>query len=128
MDLLEALDIQVTEVTEARTLITLPISDKTKQPFGILHGGLNCVLAETAASLAANAYLGKTKRVAVGLDIQTHHLAAVSTGVLIAEATPIRLGQQILVYQVCTYLAGTSKQTSLSTVTLMAKTFSKEEH
>lgn len=55
MNLLENLDIQTQSVTANKCVITVKVSDKLKQPYaGIVHGGINAVLAETAASLGAN--------------------------------------------------------------------------
>ena len=57
MNLLENLDIQTQLVTASKCIITVKVSDKLKQPYGIVHGGINAVLAETAASLGANQWL-----------------------------------------------------------------------
>lgn len=121
MDLLENLGIQITHTEATHTVVTMAISPKTKQPFGLLHGGVNSVLAETAASVAANAYLATQGAIAVGVSIQTNHLKALKTGVLVAEATPLHLGRQTLVYQVETHLANETAISSFSTVTLMAR-------
>lgn len=127
MDLLAYLGIQITKADAKQTLVTMAVTPETKQPYGLVHGGLNSVLAETAASVAANAYLKDTNLVAVGVDIQTHHLQAVTQGVLVAEATPIRLGKHILVYQVQTHLQAKTTATSFSTVTLTTKQLTKED-
>lgn len=121
MDLLENLGIEILQADSQKTIVAMPVSPKTKQPYGLVHGGLNSVLAETAASVAANAYLSAPDQVAVGLDIQTHHLKAVTKGILLAEATPLHLGQTTMVYAVRVHLKTELTLTSFSTVTLMSK-------
>ncbi|MCD2256997.1 PaaI family thioesterase [Agrilactobacillus fermenti] len=127
MNILEHLGIQTVQLDAKTTILEMPVADTVKQPFGILHGGVNSVLAETAASLAANEFLRtqQTQQVAVGVNIQTNHLRAVTGGVLQAKSSPVRLGRQLLVYQVTTFQKGSQVATSLSTVTLTVKTVSK---
>ena len=84
MNLLENLDIQTQSVTANKCVITVKVSDKLKQPYGIVHGGINAVLAETAASLGANQWLADRQQdqIALGVNITTEHLIAVSNGEL----------------------------------------------
>ena len=63
-------------VTAEKIIVRLPITDNIKQPYGIVHGGINAFLAETAASLGAKASLTDPNQVPVGVDIHTHHLNA----------------------------------------------------
>ncbi|MCH4169604.1 MAG: PaaI family thioesterase [Lactobacillus sp.] len=120
MNILENFGIKIQHLDPQRTEITMAVTDRTKQPYGLLHGGMNSVLAETAASLAANAYLPEEK-VAVGVNIETHHLKAVTDGELSAQATPLHLGQRLMVYQVAIHLVDNPELTSMSTVTLTAQ-------
>ena len=95
MNLLDNLGIKTESVTASEAKISLPVTDKIKQPFGIVHGGINAVLAETAASLAANKWLESQKlnKISVGVNITTEHLRPVSNGRIQAIATPIKRGK-----------------------------------
>lgn len=119
MNILQYLGIKIQTVTVNQVIISINVTDQLKQPFGIVHGGINATLAETAASLGANAWLTNNDRhqVATGVDINTHHLRAVKTGVLKAVATPLKLGQRIQTWQVQTF--NDDQITSNSTVSLL---------
>lgn len=117
-NLLETLGIRQLSLTKNKIILALTISDAHLQPYGILHGGVNAVMAETAASLGANANLDDA-HVAVGVDITTHHLRAVKAGTLTATATPVNIGHTLQVWQVNTTV--NNQLTSTSTVTLMVQ-------
>ena len=72
------LGVEVIEIGDDYVLAKMPVSEKTKQPFEILHGGASCVLAETVGSIAANLVLDKDKAYAVGLEINANHISSVS--------------------------------------------------
>lgn len=116
MNLLENLGIKIEQNTVAETFISVEITPKLLQPYGLVHGGINAVLAETAASLAANQF-APTGQVAVGVDLTTHHLRALSSGKIIAHAYPLHLGQRLQTWEVKTFAAKTEKLSSISTVT-----------
>lgn len=122
MNLLQYLGIKIQTVTANQVIISINVTDQIKQPFGIVHGGINATLAETAASLGANAWLTNNDhhQVATGIDINTHHLRTVKTGVLKAVATPLKLGQRIQTWQVQTF--NDDQITSNSTVSLLNTT------
>ena len=122
MNLLQYLGIKIQTVTVNQVIISINVTDQIKQPFGIVHGGINATLAETAASLGANAWLTNNDRhqVATGVDINTHHLRAVKTGVLKAVATPLKLGRRIQTWQVQTF--NDDQITRNSTVSLLNTT------
>lgn len=118
MNLLEHLNISIQQVTTNETIITVPVSPELKQPYGLVHGGINAVLAETAASLAANTY-APTNFVAVGVNITTNHIRPVFDGELITTATPISLGKTIQTWDVKIHQHPSQKLTSSSVVTTM---------
>lgn len=89
-NLLETLGIKQVSVSKNNVIISLNITDAIKQPYGIVHGGINAVLAESAASIGGNANLDDA-HVAVGLDVHTHHLKPAATGELVASATQLEL-------------------------------------
>ena len=69
----------------------MPVDDRTRQPYGYLHGGATAVLAETLASVAGN-YAADGEHSCMGLDIAVHHLRAVRAGFVTARAVPRHLG------------------------------------
>ncbi|KAA8434538.1 PaaI family thioesterase [Weissella sagaensis] len=119
MNALEYLNVQFDTISATKTIIRLPISDNIKQPYGIVHGGINAFLAETAASLGAQATMIDDTHVPVGVDIHTHHLSPADKGTLLAIATPIKLGHRIQTWQVNIFIEETQQQTATSTVTIM---------
>src|SRR3954462_5620831 len=95
-----ALGIEIIELSADRVVATMPVDQRTRQPFGILHGGASVALAETVASLGATANVDREEFVAVGLEINANHLRAKSEGMITATATPIHLGRTTHVWDV----------------------------
>ncbi|MEP6492255.1 MAG: hotdog fold thioesterase [bacterium] len=98
--LADTLGIEIIELTAARVVATMPVDQRTVQPFGILHGGASVALAETVASLGATANIDREGFVAVGLEINANHLRAKSSGVVTATATPIHIGRTTQVWDI----------------------------
>lgn len=118
MNTLELFDISTVSASSELVILTMPITDKTKQPYGILHGGISAMFAETAASIGANAALTEQGRVAVGIDLQIHHLNAATSGQLQAKATPLHIGNWIQTWQVAITEVSAAKDIAFATVTL----------
>ncbi|MGK4108005.1 PaaI family thioesterase [Enterococcus cecorum] len=102
MNLLEHLNIQIKQTSPEQVELTLVVRDIHKQPFGIMHGGMNGVLIETACSLGANQNV-KSNEYCVGVDLQVNHLRAVTSGELIIRAIPDKVGRTIQVWQATVY-------------------------
>jgi 1,4-dihydroxy-2-naphthoyl-CoA hydrolase len=84
--------VTLTDVTPERVVGTMPVDGNT-QPYGLLHGGASCVLAETLGSIGAAMHAARTHGgIAVGVDINATHHKAILTGVVTGVATPLRLG------------------------------------
>jgi len=98
--LANSLDIRMVELTPTRVVATMPVDDRTRQPYGILHGGASVALAETVASVAAMANVDRERFVAVGLEINANHVRAKSDGMVTATATPIHIGRTTQVWDV----------------------------
>ena len=94
------LGIQFIEVGEDRISATMPASEKTRQPVGIIHGGANVVLAETLASTAANAVVDFNQSYCVGLEINANHIRSVKDGIVTATTYPIHLGRTTQIWQI----------------------------
>ena len=122
MNTLEFFGITTELATANEVVLTMPITDKTKQPYGMVHGGVNAMLAETAASIGGNTVLGDAHRAAVGVDLEIHHLNAVSTGNLTAVAQPIHIGHRLQTWQVNIYETTTETHVAVSIVTLTSRT------
>jgi 1,4-dihydroxy-2-naphthoyl-CoA hydrolase len=94
----EFLDISFIEIGDDYLKATMPVTAKTRQPMGIVHGGANVVLAETLASVAANAVLNNETHYAVGLEINANHIRSVSEGIVTGMARPLHLGRTTQVW------------------------------
>ena len=98
--LVEHLGMQVTEVGDEHVRGTMPVDVRTKQPFGLLHGGASVALAESLGSLAANLVLESDKEMAVGLDINANHVRAATSGFVTGTARPLHLGRSTQVWEI----------------------------
>jgi uncharacterized protein (TIGR00369 family) len=78
----------------------MPISERNRQPIGIMHGGASCVLAETVGSTAAQFCVDMSVSYCVGLDINTNHIRAIREGWVIATAKPFHLGKTTQVWSI----------------------------
>src|SRR6185503_10879375 len=92
--------IEIIEMTPERVVATMPVDDRTRQPFGILHGGASVALAETVASLGAVMNVDLEKASAVGLEINANHLRAKREGTVRATATPFHVGRSTQVWDI----------------------------
>jgi uncharacterized protein (TIGR00369 family) len=97
--LLSLMGIVVKEATPERVVATMPVKGNT-QPYGLLHGGASCVLAESLGSIGSALHAAAYGKVAVGVDINATHHRAVRDGVVTGVATPIYLGRTTTSYEV----------------------------
>jgi uncharacterized protein (TIGR00369 family) len=93
------LGIEFVEVGDDFIVGRVPVDARTHQPFGLLHGGVSVVLAETLGSCGA-AYSSPVGHQAVGLDINANHLRGVKSGWVIGTARPIHRGRTTQVWQI----------------------------
>jgi len=98
--LADALGIRLVELTAARVVATMPVDERTRQPYGILHGGASVALAETVASLGALMNVDRERQTMVGLEINANHLRAKTEGEVTATATPIHVGRSTQVWDI----------------------------
>ncbi|WP_427894199.1 hotdog fold thioesterase [Kribbella sp. GL6] len=97
--LLQTMGIVVSEATPDRVVATMPVKGNT-QPYGLLHGGASCVLAESLGSIGSALHAATYGKVAVGVDINATHHRAVRDGVVTGVATPVYLGRTTTSYEV----------------------------
>lgn len=76
-----------------------PVDARTRQPAGILHGGVSVLLAETLGSCGA-AFASPAGHRAVGLDINANHIRSVSDGWVTGTSRPIHIGRTTHVWQI----------------------------
>jgi 1,4-dihydroxy-2-naphthoyl-CoA hydrolase len=96
----DALGIEIVELSGRRVVATMPVDQRTRQPFGILHGGASVALAETVASLGASAAVDHEHEVAVGMEINANHIRPKRDGVVRATATPVHIGAKTHVWAI----------------------------
>lgn len=94
----DLLGMAYTELTATRVVATLEVTDKLKQPYGIVHGGVYCSMAESVASVGG--VIAQGGRGAVGQSNQTDFLKATRDGVLTATATPVHVGRSVQLWAV----------------------------
>ena len=93
------LGIEFLEVGDDFLRARVPVDERTRQPYGILHGGVSVVLAETLGSMAAANSCPPDHRV-VGLDINANHIRAASSGWVTGTARPVHIGRTTQVWQI----------------------------
>ncbi len=80
--------------------MSMPVDERTKQPYGLLHGGASCALAETVGSIASALVIDTSKQICVGLEINANHLRGAKDGMVIATATRIHIGSSTHVWDI----------------------------
>ena len=78
----------------------MPVDDRTKQPYGLLHGGASCALAETVGSVASHFVIDPDKYICVGLEINANHVRSARSGYVLATCTPLHLGASTHVWDI----------------------------
>ncbi|MDO4540748.1 MAG: hotdog fold thioesterase [Syntrophomonadaceae bacterium] len=100
---MHTLNIDISEFTKDRVVATMPVTPKVFQPYGIMHGGVSLVLAETVASCGSYLHLDPEKQYAVGLEINANHIRSVNSGTVTAIGVPIHSGRSSLVWDIKIY-------------------------
>ncbi len=99
----ELLDIKTVARGKNWLMAEMPVKQKHKQPFGIVHGGATASLAETIASIAGWLCIDAKTQATVGLELNINHLKAVTGGTLFAKASAIHVGRLTQVWQIDIY-------------------------
>jgi 1,4-dihydroxy-2-naphthoyl-CoA hydrolase len=90
--------IEFLEYSAERLVARMPV-EGNRQPYGLLHGGASCVLAESMGSMGAAAHAGPGK-IVVGVDINATHHRGVTEGFITGVATPIHRGRSTATYEI----------------------------
>ena len=96
--MMSVLGIEITDFGESYVSGKMPVDNRTKQPFGLLHGGASAAFAETLGSVGAGKHVDLEEYSVVGVELNSSHLKAVRTGWVFGKATPIRVGRTIQVW------------------------------
>lgn len=96
----EALGVEIVSADAEGILLRMPMSDRARQPLGLLHGGISMVLAESAASLHACWDVDLSRFIPVGIEINGSHIHSASDGNILAKATIIRRSSKLAVHNV----------------------------
>lgn len=96
----DALGLEFQVISRDEMRASMPVSENTIQPFGILHGGASVALAETLASVGAYLNLTDDSKTAVGLEINANHIKSVPLGrTVVGVARPLHRGAQTQVWE-----------------------------
>lgn len=113
----DALGIELAAMDDDRIVLRMPITDATRQPMGLLHGGVSMVLAESAASLHACWFVDLNEKAPVGIEINGTHVRSAAEGTVRAVGRVLRRTQTHIFHQVDITLEETGELLSTARVT-----------
>lgn len=96
----EVIGIEFSEVGPDYLKARMPVDQRTHQPYGLLHGGASCVLAETLGSVASALVIDQSRNMCVGLEINANHIRGVRSGYVTGTASPIHIGASTHVWDI----------------------------
>ena len=99
-DLTHSLGIEFTELGPDFLRGSMPVDERTRQPYGLLHGGASVALAETLGSLACYLTLNPDSQYNVGLEINANHVRGVREGLVTGTARPLHMGRTTHVWEI----------------------------
>ena len=95
-----AIGIEITDIGDDIVCGKMPVDNRTKQPFGLLHGGASVALAETLGSIGGATKVYNNNETVVGIAINANHLKSVMDGWVYGKATPIQINKKIQVWEI----------------------------
>jgi len=96
----EHLGIEFTKIGENSLSARMPVDNRTRQPYGLLHGGASATLAETVGSVASAFVIDQQRFYCVGIEINANHIRSIREGFVYATATPLHLGKTTHVWDI----------------------------
>lgn len=99
----EFFEIEFTEIGPDVIKATMPVTNKTKQPFGLLHGGASVALAETVGSVASWCVINRDLFIGVGIEINANHIKSVTEGLVTAHCSAIKVSGKIHIWDIRIY-------------------------
>ncbi|MDP6878249.1 MAG: hotdog fold thioesterase [Candidatus Marinimicrobia bacterium] len=97
------LGIEITDLDKCSIAGKMPVNDRTKQPYGLLHGGASAAFAETLGSIGAGMQIDYNKKSVVGIELNVSHLQSISNGWVYGKAEAVRVGKKIQVWNIDIY-------------------------
>jgi 1,4-dihydroxy-2-naphthoyl-CoA hydrolase len=88
------------ELGDDHLIMRMPVDERTKQPYGLLHGGASCALAESVGSLASFFVIDSSKFICVGLEINANHVRSARSGYVTATCRPLHIGASTHVWDI----------------------------
>lgn len=116
--IMDAIGIEIIEVTKEKVIATMPVHGPTRQPYGLLHGGASVVLAETVASVGSMNLVDAETEAAVGLEINANHIRSVRDGNVTAVGKPLHIGRTTHIWEVKITDEATGKLVCVSRCTI----------
>lgn len=101
--LVSHLGIRITNLGDDFLEGTMPVDERTVQPFRLLHGGASCVLAESLGSIAANLCIDNSESMAVGQHIEATHIRSATSGLVTGKAKAVHIGRSSHVWSIEIY-------------------------
>jgi 1,4-dihydroxy-2-naphthoyl-CoA hydrolase len=98
--MIEHLGIEFTEIGDDYIRATMPVDARTRQPYGLLHGGASVALAETLGSMGAAMCVNGKEYQCVGQEINANHVRAARTGLVTGTARPVHLGGRTQIWSI----------------------------
>lgn len=95
--------IKFTAIDNDSLTATMPVDNRTKQPFGLLHGGASAVLSETLGSVASSLCVDFAKYKPVGVEINANHLKSATGGFVTGICKPVKIGRTLHIWQTKIY-------------------------
>jgi len=92
--------IEMTEMGDDFLRGRMPVDQRTRQPYGVLHGGASVALAETLGSVACYCAVDQTRYRCLGLEINANHLRGISEGYVYGTARPLHRGRRTQVWEI----------------------------
>lgn len=99
----EHIGIEWTELGDDYLKARMPVDQRTKQPYGLLHGGASCTLAESIGSFASAMVIDPAQFQCVGLEINANHVHSATDGYVTGVAMPLHLGKSTHVWDIRIY-------------------------
>lgn len=96
----EHLGLTFTEIGPNYLKGTMPVDHRTRQPYGLLHGGASVVLAETLGSIASALVVDHSRYRCVGIEVNANHLRSVKDGLVTGTCRPLHLGRTTHVWEI----------------------------
>lgn len=98
--LFKALGIEVESFDKDKVVMSMPVDERTHQPYGYLHGGASVLLAETVASMGGTLHIDLDTQAVFGMEINANHIRSKREGKVIATGTPVHIGRTSMVWNI----------------------------